>query len=101
MIKLRHPTLSEKINAPKILHSLNFTLDPSKNIETLLDAGMPGNQYEFLSVLAMTISMSNSDAVRATAKHHPNVGISKFLTFYITENVCLACSGWIIWGWEV
>ena len=69
----RHPSLSKKPLAPKLLPSLTFELDPTHDISTLLGAYMPGNQYQFLSVLAMTISMSNSDAVRTKAKHHPNV----------------------------
>ena len=73
MIITRHPTLSEKVSAPRLLPCLAFELDTSQSISTLLGAGMPGNKYEFLSVLAMTVSMSNSDAVRARAKHHPNV----------------------------
>ena len=71
----RHPTLSEKHNAPKLLPTLSFDLDLNQDLGILLDASMPGNRYEFLSVLAMTISMSNSDAVRMTAKQHPNVNI--------------------------
>ena len=69
----RHPTLSEKLSAPKVLPCLEFTLDESQSLNVLLDAAMPGNTYEFLSVIAMTISMSNSDAVRLRAKQHPNV----------------------------
>ena len=73
----RHPTLSEKPNAPRLLPSLSFELDLDQNIGVLLDASMPGNRYEFLSVVAMTISMSNSDAVREAAKQSKaNVNIS-------------------------
>ena len=56
-----------------MLNGLDFTLDQTHNIEILLEAAMPGNKYEFLSILAMTILMSNSDSVRYLAKQHPNV----------------------------
>ena len=63
-----------EIKVEKTFRHPNFSLeDMSNNIAVLLDAAMPGNHYQFLSVLAMTISMSNSDAVRKTTKHHPNV----------------------------
>ena len=73
LYQFRHPSLSDKLKATRILPRLDFKLDPSNSLELLLDAAMPGNNYEFLSVVGMTISMSNSDAVRVKAKHHPNV----------------------------
>ena len=61
------------MNAPKVLQALSFSLDESEDIGVLLDAAMPGNKYEFLSVVGMTISMSNSDLVRHKTKQHSNV----------------------------
>ena len=75
--------MSEKWNAPKVLQSLNFKLDESQDIGVLLDAAMPGNKYQFLSVLGMTISMSNSDAVRFFSKQHPNVSGQCFNDFLL------------------
>ena len=75
--------MSEKWNTPKVLQSLNFKLDESQDIGVLLDAAMPGNKYQFLSVLGMTISMSNSDAVRFFSKQHPNVSSQCFDDFFI------------------
>ena len=79
---IRHPTLSEKLIAPKVLQALNFKLDENEDIRVLLDAAMPGNKYEFLSVVGMTISMGNSDLVTHKTKQHSNVS---FLNFIITS----------------
>ena len=50
---------------------------------------MPGNKYEFLSVIGMTVSMSNSVAVRVKAKHHSNVReIIFFLMNSSFDNIC-------------
>ena len=72
-ILLRHPSLSDKVSAPRLLTALDFELDSTHSLDLVLGAAMPGNRYEFLSVGAMTLSMGNSDAVRLTTKQHPNV----------------------------
>lgn len=94
-----HPTLSEKINAPKLLPILSFKLDETQNLDDLLAAHMPGNLDQFIGVAAMIISSSNSDAVRLVAKHHPCVSFRIILIYFtILHNVF--CS-WLLWGqWE-
>ena len=80
-----HQTLSDKLNAPKVLPVLHFELDESQNLDSLLLAHMPGNLDQFVSVAAMIISSSNSDSVRFAAKHHPCVSYNKNV---LTVNLC-------------
>ena len=80
----RHPTLSDKFNAPKLLTGLNFQLDATQNLDSLLAAHMPGNLDQFIGIMAMIISSSNSDAVRLVAKHHPCVSF-----YIISDNPCI------------
>ena len=75
-----------------MLNGLDFTLDQTHNIRILLEAAMPGNKYKFLAVLAMTILMSNSDAVRYVAKQHPNVS-SHLSVLCIVQNFKLVVVG--------
>ena len=51
----RHPTLSDKFNAPKLLNGLNFQLDATQNLNSLLAANMPDNLDQFIGVIAMII----------------------------------------------
>ena len=87
-IPLRHPSLSDKVSAPRLLTALDFQLDSTHSLDLVLGAAMPGNRYEFLSVGAMTLSMGNSDAVRLTTKQHPNVRKQ----IYIILNILISVS---------
>ena len=70
------PWLSDKLSSTEILlEELDFIPARSNSLEALLRAYTPGNFWQFVWIMAGTISSANAVIVRFKCKQHPSVSI--------------------------
>ena len=66
-----YPSLSSNPSSKPVLRALKLNPDPTKSLEKLIKAHLPGQLWNHVGTAAMFISHSNSDLIRLKTGQHP------------------------------